>query len=208
VFVEQTLNTIVLEEAFRLRYEIELENNKYVVDVNKRVGEKQFHSSDGDVLETEAVETGEDISYEIVKAEYDYCLSRSEKLDNKIYILLTVCAFLISVVMDIANDLFQIKWPAKIYGIKSIFECTVWVGTFLELVIFVASIIVLITALNINMDGNKELSNDELWDYAGRPGRITRDELGIQQGESDGSGVQVLNEGVDDWTYEHHEWDE
>ena len=54
------------------------------------------------------------------------------------------------------------------------------------------------------MDGNKELTNDELWDRAETPGRISRDELGIQNSQSERNGVQVLNEGVNIWTYDHH----
>lgn len=54
------------------------------------------------------------------------------------------------------------------------------------------------------MDGNKELTNDELWDRAGSSGRITRDELGIQSSQGERNGVQVLNEGVNIWTYDQH----
>ena len=41
-----------------------------------------------------------------------------------------------------------------------------------------------------------ELTNDELWDRAGMPGGITRDELGIQKSPSDENGYQDINEGV------------
>ena len=31
--------------------------------------------------------------FEAIKAEYDYCVTRAEKLENKVYILLAACAF-------------------------------------------------------------------------------------------------------------------
>lgn len=42
----------------------------------------------------ENCDTSEDIVFDAMKEEYEHCVKRSEKLDNKIYILLTVCAFI------------------------------------------------------------------------------------------------------------------
>lgn len=41
----------------------------------------------------ENTESSADICFEVIKAEYDYCVTRAEKLENKVYILLAVCAF-------------------------------------------------------------------------------------------------------------------
>lgn len=39
-------------------------------------------------------DTGEDAALTVVQNEYNHCFERSAKLDNKVHILLTVCAFL------------------------------------------------------------------------------------------------------------------
>lgn len=129
-----------------MQYEVELEEKKYIINVNK--------CSESDIDPTSVVipivgeETGEDISYEVARTEYDYCLHRSEKLDNKIYILLTVCAFLIGGVLGIVDDLIKyVKWPMAVIYTKNIFECAAWIGTGLELIIFALSIIILVAAL-------------------------------------------------------------
>lgn len=41
----------------------------------------------------ENTESSADICFEAIKAEYDYCVTRAEKLENKVYILLAACAF-------------------------------------------------------------------------------------------------------------------
>ena len=52
-----------------------------------------------------------EILFDAVKTEYEHCIRRSEKLDNKIYILLTVCAFLFVMLSDIIKTISNISFP-------------------------------------------------------------------------------------------------
>lgn len=52
-------------------------------------------------------ETSELVIFDAMKAEYEHCVQRAGKLDNKVYILLTVCAFvfvLITTLIEKASD--------------------------------------------------------------------------------------------------------
>lgn len=53
----------------------------------------------------------ETLSFEATKAEYDHCVQRSEKLDNKIYIILTVYAFLFVLLCDIIKKIETFSFP-------------------------------------------------------------------------------------------------
>lgn len=53
----------------------------------------------------------ETLSFEAAKAEYDHCVQRSEKLDNKIYIILTVYAFLFVLLCDIIKKIETFSFP-------------------------------------------------------------------------------------------------
>lgn len=53
----------------------------------------------------------EELSYESTKTEYDHCVQRSEKLDNKVYILLTVYAFLFVLLCDIIKKITEFSFP-------------------------------------------------------------------------------------------------
>ena len=129
-----------------MQYEVEIEGKTLYVNVEKAQHDQLIDSKNDNLL-YETKENGADISYELAKAEYDYCLHRSEKLDNKIYILLTVCAFLISIVIGIAGDLRKIEFPQKIVSLRNTAECAIWIGTGIELLIFIAAVIILILAL-------------------------------------------------------------
>ena len=67
-----------------MRYRVTSDEKEFEVTV-ERIDEE-----DADKLPK--VDSAE-IVLEAIKTEYNHCVSRSEKLDNKIYILLTICAF-------------------------------------------------------------------------------------------------------------------
>ncbi|MCD8074293.1 MAG: hypothetical protein LUF27_04525 [Lachnospiraceae bacterium] len=52
-----------------------------------------------------------EISYEAVKLEYEHCIQRSEKLDNKIYIMLTVYAFIFTLLTSSINQIRDFVFP-------------------------------------------------------------------------------------------------
>ena len=55
--------------------------------------------------------SSEELSYESTKAEYEHCVQRSQKLDNKVYIILTVDAFLSVILYDIINGISDFSFP-------------------------------------------------------------------------------------------------
>lgn len=69
------------------------------------------------VKNSESVANGENaaqIALDAVKTEYDHCILRSERLDNKIYILLSICAFLFAFSMSSINKLGTLSMPQSI----------------------------------------------------------------------------------------------
>lgn len=66
-----------------IRYNVKVNDQIYQVDLEKAT------TTQG----AENTESSADICFEAIKAEYDYCVTRAEKLENKVYILLAACAF-------------------------------------------------------------------------------------------------------------------
>lgn len=54
----------------------------------------QVEVNDAEINTTNNEESSASICFEAIKAEYDYCVTRAEKLENKVYILLAACAFI------------------------------------------------------------------------------------------------------------------
>ena len=75
-----------------MEYKVQIDDNSYVVEIEKMV--------DCDVIN----KTAEDIAYSAFLSEYDHCVQRSEKLDNKEYILLMVCAFLFVLLTSVISE--------------------------------------------------------------------------------------------------------
>lgn len=66
-----------------IRYNVKVNDEVYQVDLEK----------DTTTQGIENTESSANICFEAIKAEYDYCVTRAEKLENKVYILLAACAF-------------------------------------------------------------------------------------------------------------------
>lgn len=56
-------------------------------------------------------DAGDDASLTVVQNEYNHCFERSAKLDNKVYILLTVCAFLFVMLSEAIKMLSELTIP-------------------------------------------------------------------------------------------------
>lgn len=83
--------------------------NEYIVNVN----EKTYHITlqHNNNRSPNHTDFSEELSYETTKAEYDHCVQRSEKLDNKVYIILTVYAFLFALLCDIIKKSSDFSFP-------------------------------------------------------------------------------------------------
>lgn len=81
-----------------MRYTIQVDGNLYTVKIEE------------DPTHKETNETAEDIAYSALLSEYDHCVQRAEKLDNKVYILLTVCAFLFVLLTSVLAYWYLVKY--------------------------------------------------------------------------------------------------
>ena len=70
---------------------------EYTVKINEKTNDIAIkHNNNSSQNHTDF---SEELAYEATKVEYDHCVQRSEKLDNKVYIILTVYAFFICAFM-------------------------------------------------------------------------------------------------------------
>lgn len=82
------------------------------------------------------------LSYESTKNEYDHCVQRSEKLDNKVYIILTVYAFLFVLLCDNIKKIDTFSFPENqiqlalviTYSIFLMFNIILYIFTLIKLV--------------------------------------------------------------------------
>ena len=79
----------------------------------------------------------EELSYESTKTEYDHCVQRSEKLDNKVYILLTVYAFLFVLLCDIIKKITDFSFPQNCIQFTLIIAYSVLLAFDIGLYVFI-----------------------------------------------------------------------
>ena len=93
-----------------IRYNVKVNDQIYQVDLEK----------DTTMQDAENTESSADICFEAIKAEYDYCVTRAEKLENKVYILLAACAFvfvLLTTQIEKAGEIGLPKSGLELLGI-------------------------------------------------------------------------------------------
>ena len=83
----------------KIEYNVSVDNREFTVNVEK-TQKSNYSESDQNKINVESAK----ICYDTAKAEYDYIINKDIKLDNKIYILFTVCGFTFAFIMGlIAN---------------------------------------------------------------------------------------------------------
>lgn len=82
-----------------MEYKVQIDDNSYVVEIEEMTVSNALNK------------TAEDIAYSAFLSEYDHCVQRSEKLDNKVYILLTVCAFLFVLLTSVISEAGKFEFP-------------------------------------------------------------------------------------------------
>ena len=90
------------------KYRVQVDDKTYSVEIEALSNMK------------EEVKTSEDISFSAFVSEYEHCVQRAEKLDNKVYILLTVCAFLFVLLTSIINEAGRFAFPETGIGLALI----------------------------------------------------------------------------------------
>ncbi|MCD7837130.1 MAG: hypothetical protein LUG83_10935 [Lachnospiraceae bacterium] len=157
-----------------MRYSVTLNEERYIVDVDcceqptavKNCGEANSGSIkniDSDADGHKSYEYSKVISYEAVKLEYESCIHRSEKLDNKIYIMLTVYAFIFALLTSSINQINQFAFPKDMAQLALIIIFSLLL--FIDLLIYFISLtnmVSLIKAVHLNRFVSGEVIDKEL----------------------------------------------
>ena len=93
----------------------------------------------------ETSDTSEEIVFDAIKVEYEHCVQRSEKLDSKINILLTVCAFIFVLLTSIIEKAGTFNTPMDMAQFSWI--VIYWILTLVDVVTFCILLIKLVTLL-------------------------------------------------------------
>lgn len=93
----------------------------------------------------EKLDTSEEIVFDAIKVEYEHCVQRSEKLDSKINILLTVCAFIFVLLTSIIEKAGTFNAPMDMAQFSWI--VIYWILTLVDVVTFCVLLIKLVTLL-------------------------------------------------------------
>jgi len=115
---------------------------KYFISVGRVDNTHNKNEKDTNVC---ANDNAAEVCYNIVNQEYLHTFNRSDKLDNKVYI---VCAIIFIFVMGLFNAIITFKHPADIYQFELIYIYIV--GTIVITVMFLYTLVRLATLLKAN----------------------------------------------------------
>lgn len=99
-----------------------INDKKYIVKVNKKTCSDSEH-----LKQIPVEEDSSEICLNAITEEYQHSVHRSEKLDNKVYILSTICGFIFIFITDIISNLTSFQVPAD--NIQTILVRTYFTGT-------------------------------------------------------------------------------
>lgn len=114
------------------------------MNVNQKLYEVEvvsLNESDSDVT---------NICYEASRIEYEYNMHRMDKLDNKVYILITVCAFLFAKLCEELKDFWKIEFPFDIYKF-AIFVCSklLMVSALVIFLVLIVFLLILLKSITV-----------------------------------------------------------
>lgn len=113
--------------------------NEYTVNVDEK--EYSVTVKNNNTKNINDTAFSEELSYESIKAEYEHCVQRSEKLDNKIYIILTVYAFIFVLICDVIKKIENFTFPTSTvqltlvitYSVLLVINILIYVFTLIQL---------------------------------------------------------------------------
>lgn len=83
--------------------------------------------------------------YNVIREEYEHTFIRSDKLDNKVYIALTFCAFIFLYTMDLIHSIVDFKLPSDVQQfvlvVIYLLMCVFTLGLFLYILIKLAQLL-------------------------------------------------------------------
>ena len=88
-------------------YTVGINNKEYIIKVNKR---KDMNNTEKK-QQTSIEEDASVVCLNAIMEEYQHVVRRSEKLDNKVYILSTICGFIFAFITGIISNLSDFQMP-------------------------------------------------------------------------------------------------
>lgn len=88
-------------------YTVGINNKEYIIKVNKRKDMNNTEKKQQTSIEEDASE----VCLNAIMEEYQHVVRRSEKLDNKVYILSTICGFIFAFITGIISNLSKFQMP-------------------------------------------------------------------------------------------------
>lgn len=113
--------------------------SEQVISIDKDEKENEYQDYKGNVQIQ--------IVFDAIKSEYDHSVNRSDKLDNKVYILLSACAFLFIMLSD------NIKSVSGMLLLDMNPKVLLFVGFFVSLFVGIVCFIILLILLMILLRG-------------------------------------------------------
>ena len=110
-----------------------IDNKEYVIKINKRNSDTSPENLNTITVEEDSSE----ICLNAVLEEYQHSVRRSEKLDNKVYILSTICGFIFVFITDIISNLGTFQVPtdiAQTWLVRSYIALTILMSLILSLI--------------------------------------------------------------------------
>lgn len=121
-------------------YTAVINDKEYIVKVNKR--NSVNNSENKKQVPTE--DDSSEICFNAILEEYQHSVRRSEKLDNKVYILSTICGFVFVFITDIISNLNAFELPKsniQIYLIYFYFILTIVMSLLYLYTVFILGIL-------------------------------------------------------------------
>lgn len=88
-------------------YTVGINNKEYIIKVNKRKDMNNTEKKQQTSIEEDASE----VCLNAIMEEYQHVVRRSEKLDNKVYILSTICGLIFAFITGIISNLLDFQMP-------------------------------------------------------------------------------------------------
>lgn len=139
-----------------MKYKVNIGNKEYFISVEAMEGEKKeldekYVSGKTDSCDSQSAA---DQCFNAVMAEYESEVTRASKLDNKVYILLTVCAFIFTRVTELIEKIPSVKKIEKNEtALFSLFQSHYTLAVGVVTLCFGATLVLLVILLsNIKME--------------------------------------------------------
>ena len=104
-----------------------------------------------------------DICVELARAEYEYPFRRSERLDNKVYILLTVCAFIFVLLTSIISSWGEVRFPKNGVEVVLIIGFAALTGyTVVNVIVLLRKLIVCLSSITMHRFDSQQINDKDM----------------------------------------------